>query len=312
MCAAVLHAQPAAVQQLQNTQQQLQFSQFNLPVGTNAPELYPGENEDVGPQIVLRVNPRPKYFDVMLDSQLFYSDNANFAEYPNNIGSWVFVNTAQAAFEPPPMPAGPGKIAPAAGFSSQWYNYENDRMSMLDFNAQTFFLNGRYLVGKWQAGLGANYTRLLSQSSYNQTYREFLPALSVQRAFPIGDKMLFIVGDLVDYHFTKVPQILGSRTDINNHFDNILFLTFDWQLTRHLLVQPSYRFQYSNYGHNTLLTSDRNDYLDTLGITVLYSFNQSVAARVFFNYNTKQSDDALTPSYNELNGGLGAALDVRF
>src|ERR1700677_4347276 len=86
-----LHAQPAAIQQLQNDQitRQLQTPPPALAVGTNAPELYPGENMDVGPQRILRMNPRHNYFDVILDSQAFYSDNANYSQQPGAVGSMV-------------------------------------------------------------------------------------------------------------------------------------------------------------------------------------------------------------------------------
>ena len=310
-----IHAQPANVQQLENNRQTLQ-QQMPLPglrgITNNAPELYAGENEDIGPQRILRSNPRTKYFDVLLDSQVFYSDNANFAQEGAGIHSLVFVNTAQAAFAPPPMNLGPGKIAGTIGFSSQWYNYENSRLSPLDFNAQTAFVGGRYAVGKWQASLGANYTRLLSQSGYHETYNEFLPAASIQRFFPINDSMLLAVGDQVDFHFSEVPSVLGSRTDLNDHFDNAVFITFNWQLCRRLSLQPFYRFQYSNYANNTLLTSDRNDFINAVGVTLLYNFCKFGSARVFFNYNTKASDDALTAEYDEFNRGLGLALDLKF
>ena len=313
-CACIAHAQPAAVQQLQNTQQQMQMPQPVLRVGTNAPEIYAGENEDIGPQRILRVNQRPRseYFDVVLDSQIFYSDNANFASSSANLDSWVFVNTVQAAFAPTPFNAGPGKLGPAIGFSSQWYNYGDRIMSALDFNAQTAFVNLRYYLGKWQFGPGVNYTRLLSQGSYNETYQEWLPNYSIQRAFPICDSAAIVVGDTVDYHFTRVPFVPGSRRDINDHLDDTVFLSLNWQATRHLVVQPFYRFQYSYYPHNTLVTSDRNDWLNSVGVTLLYSFNRYASMRAFFSYNTKSSDDNFTAHYDELNGGLGLTLDVKF
>jgi hypothetical protein len=309
-----LHAQPATVQQLENTRQMLQ-QQMPLPGlrgVTNAPDLYPGENEDVGPQRILRSNPRTKYFDVLLDSQVFYSDNANFAQDGFSMHSVVFVNTVQAAFIPPPMNVGPGKFFPTIGFSSQWYNYENNRLSTLDFNAQTAFAGARYAAGKWQASAGVNYTRLLNQSAYDETYNEFLPAVSVQRFFPINDAMLLAIGDQVDYHFTEVPSVLGSRTDINDHLDNSVFLTFNWQVAARLVLQPFYRFQYSRYPNDTLLTSDRNDFVNAVGISLLYNFSRYGSVRAFFNYNTKSSDDALTAEYDELNSGLGASLNLKF
>jgi len=297
-------------------QQQLAMPQPELRAGTNAPELYMGENADIGPQRILRVGsegkaPRRNYFEGSLDTQIFYTDNASFAGTHSRNSSWVFVNTAQAAFAPDPYELGPGKFAPAIGFSSQWYNYTDGRMEPFNFDAQTAFANLRYLVGNWQLSLGANFTRLVNQGSYDETYREWLPNFTAQRVIPLNDSMAFVIGDAVSYHFTKVFTP-AARPDINDHFDNTAYLTFNWQVNSHLVIQPSYRFQYSLYQFDTIGKNKRNDYLNAVGITLIYNFNQYVSARAFFNYTTKVSDDVKTPTYDELNGGVGAALDVRF
>ena len=204
-------AQPVNVQQFQNNQQQQQFKvpPYGL-TATNAPELYPGESTDVGPQRILRGTPRWDYFNVFFDSQVYYSDNANFAQGVGHHCSSVFVNTVQATITPPPITLGPGKLTPTAGAINQWYNYGNNQMASFDFDALTFFVSGRYDVNNWQVNLGANYTRLLDQGDYNWTYEELLPVLAVQRFFPIGEKLMFIVGDQVDYHFTDVPPTPGT------------------------------------------------------------------------------------------------------
>jgi hypothetical protein len=309
-----LHAQPAAIEQLQNQQlqQQLQTPPPALFAGTNAPELYTGENADVGPQRILRLNPRPLYFDVLLDSQVFYSDNANYAQEPAAVGSAVFVNTAQATLTPPVFALGAGKAAVAVGLASQWYNYGHNQLENLDFDAETVFLSGKYTYGNWQIGAGINLTRLVSQENYNETYREFMPNLGVQRVIPVNEKMFFALGDLVDYHVTRVPSVLGSLTDINDRLDNVASLTFTWQALPHLLVQPYYRFQYSYYQHDSTGTTDRNDYLQSLGLTAAYYFNQKVSVRAFYNYNRKQTSDPFTPAYLEMNGGVGLTLDIKF
>ena len=309
-----LRAQPVNVQQFQNVQQaqQLQTPLPGLNPITNAPELYEGENADTGPQRILRMAPRPDYFNVLFDSQVFYSDNANFAEGKDIIGSPVFVNTVQAAFTPPEITLGPGKFAATAGYISQWYNYGNNKMTSFDFDAQTAFVSGRYTLDNWQFGLGGNYTRLLSQPDYAQTYSEWLPALTVQRIFPVNDILLFAINNQVDYHFTSEPPIPGTSTEINNRFDEAVSLTMSWQITSHLNFQPYYRFQYSNYRYNTLQTSDRNDYLNSFGVTLAYYFNKNFSMRTFFNYNIKQSDDPFTPAYHEYNGGVGANLNFSF
>ena len=309
-----LQAQPAAIQQLQNNQitREFQPSLPSLAFGTNAPELYAGENLDVGPQRILRLLPRHNWFDAQLDSQAFFTDNANYAPEPYAVSSWVFVNTVQASLTPPAMALGPGQAAVALGLASQWYNYGDNRMESFDFNAQTFFLNGNYTVGKWQFGAGVNLTRLVNQENYNETYREFMPNLGVQRLIPLNRRMSFVIGDLVDFHLTEVPSALGSRTDINDRFDNTASLGFVWQPTSHLLIQPYYRFQYSNYQHDNPGTSGRNDELQSVGVTATYYFNRHVSLRAFYNYNRRQSGDPFTPAYLEMNGGPGLLLDFKF
>jgi hypothetical protein len=308
-----LRAQPAAVQQMQNTQQSQQQSSFSsLTSGTTAPELYPGENSDIGPQRILRLTPRPTPWELYLDSQFFYTTNATFSANAKT-GSGVFVNTVQLSYSPGPYKLGANTFAPSAGLASQWYNYGRKSMASLSFDAQTGFLNAKYNLGThWQIYGGVNYTRLLNPD-YKETYREFLPNLGVQRLFSIRDNLILIVGDEVAYHFTYVPPTFGSTTtDINDRLDETVNLAIAWQLTGHLIAQPYYRFQYSYYRTDTLQTSSRTDYLQTTGLTMAYYFNKAASARVFFNYNSKKSSDISVPDYQEADGGLGASLDVKF
>lgn len=311
------HAQAPAIQQLQNTQlQQLQQSMPELHAGTNAPELYTGENTDIGPQHILRVGaagqaPRRNWLDASFDTQVFYTDNANFSSADSRISSWVFVNTAQAAISPDPFNVGRGQFAPSIGFSSQWFNYNDPRMRPLDFDAQTAFVNLRYLLGNWQFTVGGNFTRLVDQGSYAETYQEWLPNLGVQRIVPLNSTMAFIVGDAVSYHFTKITPY-AYRPDVNDHFDNTAYLTFNWQASSHLVVQPFYRFQYSDYQFDTTATTTRTDFLSAMGMSLVYNFNQYASLRTFFSYTSKISSDSNTPTYDEINGGIGATLDIRF
>ena len=89
------------------------------------PSLYPDEINDVGPQSVLRAQPRTTYFDVLLDSQFYSTDNMLFQEpaQGRTLGASVFVNTVQLSFAPPPLAAGPGTVWPRLGYRHQLYNY---------------------------------------------------------------------------------------------------------------------------------------------------------------------------------------------
>ena len=49
-----------------------------------------------------------------------------------------------------------------------------------------------------------------------------------------------------------------------------------------------------------------------LGFTAAYYFNKTISLRAYFNYNRRQTDDNFTPSYREMNGGIGGTLDIKF
>lgn len=324
ICAVSSQAQPSSIQQLQNSQlnalQQAPLAGFKA--STNTPELYPGENVDVGPQEILRRNPRPKYFEVFLDSEVYYSDNADYSHGASRYPSFVYLNTAQIALTPPPLDLGEGKLAPNLGFSSQWYNYDSTHLTALNFDAQTVFAGLKYSQGNWLAMANFNYTRLLNQQNYyyNQTYQELLPSLALERFFVIRKGLILALGDQVDYHITEIPETsfgLGTnqfnqRTDLNDRFDELVFTTLNWQATSHLAIQPFYRFQYSYYRRNSVDTGKRSDFLNAAGVSVIYSFNQYVSARAFVNFNYLYSTDPAHLSYNESNGGVGASLNIKF
>ena len=109
-----------------------------------------------------------------------------------------------------------------------------------------------------------------------------------------------------------MPATPGTTTEINNRFDDAVSLAMSWQLTRQIILHPYYRFQYSNYRYNTLQNSDRNDYLNSFGITLAGYVNHNVSVRAFVNYNIKRSDDPYTPAYQEFNGGVGGTLNFNF
>src|ERR1039457_5109643 len=69
---------PGAIDQVENVQlrQQLdQAAQQKFDAGASVPELYPGDDQDVGPQSVLRIKPSQPLFEAMADAQYFYTDN---------------------------------------------------------------------------------------------------------------------------------------------------------------------------------------------------------------------------------------------
>jgi hypothetical protein len=327
-----LRAQPAAAtaeQRVQNFQQNIeqQAPLLNLRAGTNAPETYVNENADIGEQHILKVIPNPTRWEVVADSRFFYTDNATLSQLTANnplTSSSVFVNTISAAYAPTPYKFGDGRFAPTAGYRAQWYNYEGKNLpggtsvSSLDFNAQTAFIGGKYLMpNNWQLFGEFDYTRIVQQPEYSlEFYHEYVPSFGVQRLVQISQNSLISISLMTDYHFSWVPN---PPTPSQDHMDDTLSLAYSWQPIPKIVVQPYYRFTYSRYRFDSAgNNSARNDLLNSFGFSVSYYFTPWLSLQAFDNYDYRSSDDnslafaGFNLGYRAFNLGVDLTATFRF
>src|SRR5688572_8771592 len=235
---------PGAVRQVESDQQRRQLDRNARPLepGDTAPELYPGEVSDVGPQSILKYKPRKTYFEAMADAQYFYTDNM-FLNEDDKQSADVLVGTAQLALAPTPYDLGGGKLAPRVGYRHQWYMFglakdeqvrvfDFQRLAVrdvdlneFDFNAQTIFTDGRWTQGNWAFEAGFDYTRLMDSDDYNQFYQEYVPRWGLQRLFQLHEKGTLSLGYAGDYRFadTDLPPS-GFNEDFNSRTDHSLFV----------------------------------------------------------------------------------------
>ena len=317
---ARLLAQPnPAVGQFERTQRarpQPGPLRLNLSTNPEAPELYPGENTDVGPQHILRLLRRKTYFELVADSQYLYTDNPFLSSVRKSTS--LFVNTVQAAFAPEPKWLGEAQLAYALGFRSQWFNYDlgqGNGLNRLDFNAQTAFLNARYQWKAWQLYGGFDFTRLVNQGSYREAYREYSPTLGVQRFFPANDRLIFIVGAQFSAHPTEVPLAGLPSRQVNDRYDGSLNLSANYEIVPRLFLQPYYRFQYTwypGYSDRAAAAITRNDTVNTFGTSLIYYFTRNLGARLFFSYEMKATDYSPSYNYHKLDAGGGLSVNFRF
>ena len=315
---------PPAVQQLDDNkrfreQQSLMSTEANL----RAPELYAAEDEDVGPQRILKIKPNRTYLEVMADSQYFYTDNT-FLTDEKKVSTAIAVNTIQLALAPTPYELSSGSFAPVIGFRSQWYNYGldggNDNLDRLNFNAQTIFGGANYVFNEhWRASLTFDYTRLLDQHSYNEFYDEYVPGLGIQRSFPLNEKMAFSAELRTAYHITHVDRFAvsvggittRSRPDVNDRLDNSLTLSLTAVIVPNLVASEYYQLTHYYYPR-TAFNEDRNDFLNTIGLSLAYYFDPRAFIRIFANADVRQSDDSRGQKYAKLDAGINLALTLRF
>jgi hypothetical protein len=324
---ALLRGQSAtSIQQFDRSQNTIPLPRvkpLNLSTNTEAPELYPGENTDVGPQRILRLKPHKTYFEIIADSQYFYTDNALLSD-KTKTGTALFVNTIQGALAPEAYKLGTGQFSPMMGFRSQWFNYDleshNDGLNRLDFNAQTAFISGRQEWGNWQLFGGLDFTRILDQHAYTEGYREYVPAVALQRFFVLNDNLIFVAGMQFSYHFTRVPPsqpppFFVTRSEVNDRENCLVNLSLIWAIIPKLVLQPYYRFQYFHYPKftdGTQAAIPRDDTVHTFGGSAAYYFTKSVALRAFTSYEIQDSSFASTFNYHKLDAGGGLSLDFRF
>jgi hypothetical protein len=301
---------PTAIQQQQNFQQrsELQKPLISLRPGTNAPEIYQGENADIGPQHIMRLLPQRTYFMVRADSQYLYTDNA-LLQNTATPGT-EFVNTIQAAISPTAYKMGTGRFSPQVGYLSQWFNYEmgNHDLGAADFNVQTAYASATYQwPNNWTLFGEFDYNRYLNQINYGEFYSEYVPSAGAQRLFHTTLNSLLAAGVSADYHSSWTSNPPNNSQD---RADGIFSLSFAWQLTSRILAQPYYQFEYTFYNQNAPVHN--NEFLNSFGLSVSYNFTPNLALRAFVSDAINETDDPMLQKYHAYNVGANLSYTFHF
>jgi hypothetical protein len=335
LTAVSLFGQPGPVQQYEGTRfrtglerQQQAVTNQTIYSEEKVPEIVPGETADIGPQLLLRAQPRRQWVQASVDSQYYYTSNAFLTEEVDNndntdTGLWV--NTAEFAIAPSPFDVPYGQLYPRLGFRYQWYNYGMDQnddqdlpgigLNALDFDVQTVFTDLTYrFLENWSAAIGFEWNRFLGHESpidnYSEFYKEYVPWFGIERQFPLFDGNAAASVGYSNYtHFTNVDPL--PRSWVNDRMDHNLTVSYTHVLFERLGIQPFYRFQYTDYWGN----GSRNDFLHTFGTYLSWTFNEWVSLRTFASYDIKEShdaDEALTIDYHKLDTGGGLNLTFRY
>ncbi len=293
---------------------------------SSVPELYPGETGDTGKQIVLRMEPRRKFFEVSATTDFFYTDNM-FLEENDPRETWVFTSTVEAALAPDPYDWGPGKFLPRLGYRHQWFVYGFEGLkdplepaplppqimppppvTEFDFNAQTVFAEARYLCGNWLLEAGVDWSRLMESEEYTEFYVDYAPFWGVRRLIPVDEWHSFQVGYAGRFHFAELRFLPDVPEDITERLDHVFSAAYTWNWNDRLLAQPYYRFKYTDFTRK----SDWEDCLHSTGISVQYLVTRWLSARVFVAYDAKESTNPGVDDYTKIDAGGGLTVNLRF
>jgi hypothetical protein len=326
-------AQAGAVQQVETSRQRRQMEKMADNVSeAPAPELYPDEAADVGPQYVVVYQPRKTWFEAIGDVQYFYTDNVFLADGSGRESADVMVGTIQLAFAPTPYKLADGDFAPRVGYRHQWYlfglmsdkrsdvfNFEtlttelDAKLDVFNFNTQTAFADARWSRGNWTAGVGIDLTRMMDSASYDEFYQESVPRWGLLWSRPVCESASIALGYEGDYRFTDTEIVVGTADEgFNDRTDHSLVLGLTQNLCRHALLQPYYRFQYTYFTEEAQAGDRRSDYLNSFGLALYCFFTDYASVRAFVSYDIMESSDSVVADYEKIDVGGGLTLNVRF
>jgi hypothetical protein len=306
----------------------------DLGPGDEVPALYAEENEDLGPQSVLRKR-KHRWLRASVDGQVFYTDNMFFLK-DSDIDAGLAVTTGEAALMTPFWITRFASYRAEVGYRHQFFNYFGEDepvapgFSILsrplyreDFNfeSSTAFANLLAQTKHYQFRAGFDYTRLISTEDLEpvrgegeEFYREYVPRWSVQRNFRLCNWSQFSVAYLGAYHFADEDPVFGfvpgGFEDRSSRWEHAAVAALSVALPFDMVAQPYYRFQYTDFDSLPFGTSFQES-LHTAGFGLGWYPCENFSARVFANYNWNDSD-ALAREYEQLNVGGGINVTFRF
>ncbi|MEI6715562.1 MAG: hypothetical protein WCO60_17535 [Verrucomicrobiota bacterium] len=301
--------------------------------GDKVPELYAGESQDLGSQMLLSEKPVVRYFEASADTQLTYTSNAFQDQFdPKQTGVWA--TTLSLAFAPQPWDVGNGKLSFRSGYRHLFWVYDlKDRKLPSDprylnggnFELSSFFISSRYSFNEhWTASAGVDHNRvMLGRSTWNlgrliqtgnwkEAYTEFNPNWSLDRAFNLTKTLSGSLSYSGGYHFTETDPLPSRRT--NDRLDSNLMLSLMYTPIEKWLIQPYVRLGHSAYTRSEMSATSphRRDLTRSLGVNVTWSASERVSVRLSVSGEARKSNEPLVNDYSKFDVTSGVSFVIQF
>lgn len=316
--AVFAHAQQTSRDLLQQSDRMRTLTQAEQQSYTRQgiPELYEGELDDLGPQLLLLEAIKRQPWQFLFDLQVYNTKNVSLTE-TNETSSNVFVWTTQLAYLLNKREFQGWEVQPTLGARYQLFRYgminADDRpiapgttaVDSLDFDSRSLYGDLVFTRGMWRVGFSLTYTSLISaHATEGNFYYEWLPSLSIGRAYQWGERDVFFVAWDTSYHISETPgnAVFTLDEGIADAVDTSLSLIHTHSLTPQWNIQPSLRLQRSYY---TATGRDRQDTLATATLTTNYMIHERFSLRAFTSYEMRDSTETTTADYQNANVGLG-------
>lgn len=304
------------------------------------PETYPGENRDLGPQLLLKEKPKAKPFvEFSNDTMLLYTTNAlSTAISPTTAG--IVAETLSLALAPEAFDVGVGKLGLRAGYRHLFWIYDlpktsgHENLDGFNFEMSSFFMGANLtFLENWNATFGLDFNRVLvdqevkaGSSSWSlgrtadyrkwtESYVEWNPNWGLSRNISLADKLSLSISYSGGYRFSKIdPQpLLGLNSNTLDKLDNALTLSLMWSPSDKLLVLNSLRFSHALYTHKQTDSVHRRDTTASPSLTFIWTLSPRWSARVSLTGEFRKSNSLPdTNCYNKLDAATGLSLTLKF
>ena len=250
------------------------------------------ELDDLGPEIMLARRPKPTVFEVSADTQ--YTFDSNMLLTPRGqLCDGELSETLAVAASPRLAPG----LTTTVYANQQFVRY--NRHTTFDFDAQTAGLSVSHPVGTWgnlYGGFAAS--RLCAPVDTQEFFKEYDLSFGAWRSHTVGRYVTVYYG----YQFDWLPTHPMALTRIYNAG----YGGVNVKITDKLLAQLLYRLRAQDY-----LQSIRSDLDHSVNLTLTYTVNRFIAARIYGSYGDSTSNETQY-NYRSLTGGGGLTLILKF
>ncbi len=339
--------QAEAVRSQQLLQKQAQDErEKKAPSEDEPPETYPGENDDLGPQKLLKKKKRKPLFDFSSDTMLTWTTNALSSgrqKTDRTTGlktdpardSGVLAETLSLAFAPQPLDIGIGKLGIRAGYRHLLYAYnalQSSRLNKNSFEMGTAFVGTNLtFLDNWNASLGLDYNRILKLSSTSsspfkhaldggnlqESFVDWSPNWSLMRSITLTDKLSMMVMYSGAYHFTDVDPVSGKPRDGSNRndkLDDTLMTSLMYSINSKWMLQSSFRVTHGLYTEPNAFEVHRRDITFSPGFSVIWTPAPQLSFRASAGGEFRKSNlnDGSAPDYRKFESAVGISAMLKF
>ena len=306
-----------------------------------APETYPGESEDLGPQVLLKQKKkRDPLFEFSSDTMFMWTSNALTAGLndPNKARTSIVSETFSLALAPKAWDVGSGKLSLRTGYRHTLWIYDikeanSTGLNLNNFQASTVFSNLRYVFAEnWAASFGLDYTRVLNsvfsgqnwkiknfwEDHWGESYTDINPNWSLERTISIGEKAGLSLTYSGGFHFSKSTGLkspIGSGMRDLDKLDNALSVGLAYLPSQQWMLQPNIRLLHCYFTRNmTANDPSQNRRTTSLapGLSVMWMPKPAVSIRLSAAADFFRSNDIDQPSYNKHDFSVGVTANLRF